>query len=128
MYFDDLNESNILLYTMKSYNSPNCIQSEFEEDIKRVKYIKKLFRKYTKNNDLKERLILNHIIILYNVFGRNATRILFYKIDEKEYSMLKTFLVYLNQMPEKIKGIKGKDIISSDIILDQKIVSKLREI
>ena len=77
---------------MKAYASPHCIMSEFESDIKRTKYLKKLFRRYKATGDLKERLILNHIILLYNVFGvEPATRILFYKIDERDYDILKMF-------------------------------------
>ena len=107
--FDDLNENNFLIYAMKSYTSPHCIMSEFEGDFKRTKYLKKLFRRFKVNGELKERLILNHLILLYNVFNvESATRILFYKIDERDYDILKTFLIYLNYMPQKIKGINGK--------------------
>lgn len=127
--FDDLNEDNFLIYAMKSYSSPHCILSEFEGDIKRTKYLKKLFRRYKVSKDLKERLILNHLILLYNVFGvEPATRILFYKIDERDYDILKTFLIYLNYMPEKIEGIKGKTILSSNIIIDMDVVDILRKL
>ena len=78
--FDDLNDDNFMIYAMKAYNSPHCIVSEFESDIKRTKYLKRLFRRYKVTKSLKERLILNHIILLNNVFGPEATaRILFYK-------------------------------------------------
>lgn len=127
--FDDLNEDNFLIYAMKSYSSPHCILSEFEGDLKRTKYLKKLFRRYKVSKDLKERLILNHLILLYNVFGvEAATRILFYKIDERDYDILKTFLIYLNFMPEKIDGIKGKTILSSNIVIDMDVVDILRKL
>ena len=94
--FDDLNDENFMIYAMKCYESPNCIMSEFENDIKRTKYLKRLFRRYKISKSLKERLILNHIILLNNVFGHDATvRILFYRADERDYDVLKTFLVYL---------------------------------
>ena len=85
------------MFAIKAYNKPNCIMSEFEEDIKRIKYVKRLIKKYVVTGDLKERLILNHIIILSNVFGIEATvRMLFLKLDEKHYPILKTFLLFLN--------------------------------
>jgi hypothetical protein len=126
---NDLNDDNFLIYAMKSYNSPHCIMSEFEGDLKRTKYLKKLFRKYKKTKLLKERLILNHIILLANVFGvEAATRILFYKIDDRDYDILKTFLLYLNYMPNRIVGINGKDIESSTIMIDMDIAEILRKI
>jgi hypothetical protein len=127
--FDDLTEDNFIMYAMKAYNSPHCIMSEFESDLKRTKYLKRLFRRYKITKLLKERLILNHIILLYNVFGADAaTRILFFRIDENDYDILKTFLIYLNYMPDKIKGVNGKDIISSDILLDMNVAEILRKI
>lgn len=114
---------------MKAYSSPHCIMSEFESDLKRTKYLKKLFRRYKATGDLKERLILNHIILLYNVFGiEPATRILFYKIDERDYDILKTFLLYLNYMPEKPMSVKGKIINPSDILIDLHIAEILRSL
>lgn len=127
--FDDLNDDNFLMYAVKAYNSPHCIMSEFESDLKRTKYLKRLFRRYKVTKTLKERLILNHIILLYNVFGAEpATRILFFRIDEQDYDVLKTFLIYLNYMPDKVKGINGKDIISSDILIDMNVADILRAI
>ena len=114
---------------MKCYETPNCIMSEFENDIKRTKYLKRLFRRYKVSKSLKERLILNHIILLNNVFGHDATaRILFYRIDERDYDVLKTFLVYLNIMPEAIKGIRGNNIYNSEIPLDEGIAEILSKI
>ena len=117
--FDDLNDENFTIYAMKQYNSPHCIVSEFESDIKRTKYLKRLFRRYKVTKSLKERLILNHIILLNNVFGPDATaRILFYKTDERDYDILKTFLAYLNIIPDVVYGIKGRNISISEIPMD----------
>jgi len=127
--FDNLNDDNFTMYAIKAYEKPNCIMSEFEGDLKRTKYLKRLFRKYKLTNQLKERLILNHIIMLYNVFGAEATtRILFYRIDSKDYDVLKTFLLYLNLMPDIVFGIRGKMIRSSDILIDLNIAQVLREL
>jgi len=127
--FDDLNEDNFMIYAMKCYTSPHCIMSEFEGDIKRTKYLKRLFRRYKVTKTLKERLILNHIILLNNVFGIEPTaRILFYKIDERDYDVLKTFLDYLRIMPDEVSGINGKTIYSSDIPLEPNIAEILRNI
>ena len=127
--FEDLNEDNFIMYAMKCYNSPHCIMSEFEGDIKRTKYLKRLFRRYKVTKSLKERLILNHIILLNNVFGNEATsRILFYKIDERDYDILKTFLSYLNIMPDAIYGIRGKNIHTSEIPIDTDVAKVLLSI
>lgn len=127
--FDNLNEDNFMMYAVKSYSSPNCIMSEFDGDIKRTKYLKRLFRRYKVTKSLKERLILNHIILLNNVFGTEATaRILFYKTDERDYDILKTFLVYLNLMPEAVYGINGKNIYTGDIPLNEGVIEVLQKI
>ena len=127
--FDDLNDDNFMMYAMKCYTSPHCIMSEFEVDIKRTKYLKRLFRRYKVTKSLKERLILNHIILLNNVFGPEATaRILFYRIDERDYDILKTFLDYLRIMPDYVYGINGKTISSSDLPLDNNIAEILLKI
>ena len=128
MIFDDLNEKNFLLYAMKEYDNPQCVQvEEFYDDLKKVKYIKRLFNQYLNDGVLKERLLLNHIIVFYNVFPvRSATRMLFLKIEEKFWPILKTFLVYLSYMSEIIEPINGRAILSDDIQLDQGVVDRLR--
>jgi hypothetical protein len=126
---DNLNDDNFLIYAMKCYNSPHCIMSEFESDIKRTKYLKRLFRRYKITKSLKERLILNHIILLNNVFGPEHTaRILFYKIDERDYDILKTFLSYLNIVPEMVYGIRDKNISIVEIPIDVNVAEILRQI
>ena len=127
--FDDLNDENFMIYAMKCYSAPNCIMSEFEGDIKRTKYLKRLFRRYKVTKTIKERLILNHIILLNNVFGPEVTaRILFYRIDSQDYDILKTFLLYLGILPEMIYGINGKNIRTADILVDMNIAEILRDI
>ena len=127
--FDDLNEENFMMYAMKCYTSPHCIMSEFESDIKRTKYLKRLFRRYKITKSLKERLILNHIILLNNVFGTEASaRILFYKIDERDYDILKTFLMYLNMLPNGVYGINGKNIPLIDIPIEINVAEILSKI
>jgi hypothetical protein len=115
---------------MKHYDNPSCHSvKEFNEDLDRIKYIKRLFKRYQAKDILKERLILNHIIIIYNVFGIDAaTRILFFRLEPDLWVTLKTFLIFLNFMPELVSGIDGKNIRSSDIALDPKLIAILRKI
>jgi hypothetical protein len=129
MSFDDLNNDNIMMYAMKAYDRPNCIMSEFKDDMKRFNYLKRLFLRYRKIGELREQLVLNHLVVLYNVFGPEVTsRMLFFKMPKDDYPALKTYLLFLSIMPEKIRGIKGHDIISSDIPVDKRIADILREI
>ena len=126
-----LDETNFLLYAAKHYDNPSCFDTlEFYEDLNRFKYLKRLFSRYDETGELKERLILNHIIVLYNLFGvEAATRMLFFKLKEY-YRYLKPFLVFLNYCPERVYciGIEGKDIIVTDILMDPDIVKALRQI
>jgi hypothetical protein len=125
----DLNDDNFLLYAARNYISPHYISEEFYSDLKRIKYIRRLIQKYNNKGDLKERLILNHLILVYNVFDTEAcTRMLFLKIGEINFSAIKTFLIYLNYMPDIVKNINGNDIISSDILIDINIANKLRKL
>ena len=127
--FDDLNDANVLLYAAKCYDKPNCLDSEFDEDYKRIRYIKRLLHRYRLTGQIKERLLLNHLTVTQNVFGiEPSTRMLFLRINEKDYSALKTFLVYTSAMPNLVKSINGSDIISSDIPLDLKLVDMLRNL
>ena len=127
MSFDDLTNDNILLYAAKAYDKPNCIMSEFKEDMKRFNYLKRLFKRYRKVGELREQLVLNHLVVICNVFGPEvATRILFFKMAKDDYSALKTYLLFLSCMPERVKGIKGHDIISSEIPVDMAIADILR--
>jgi hypothetical protein len=127
MSFDDLTNENIMLYLVKAYDKPNCIMSEFKDDMKRFNYLKRLFRRYRKMGELREQLVLNHLVVLYNVFGPEVSaRALFFKMSKDDYSALKTYLLFLSFMPEKVKSIKGHDILSSDILVDMRIADTLR--
>lgn len=130
MYNEKLDETNFLLFAAKHYDNPHCHDTvEFFDDLKRFKYLKRLFGKYQECGELRERLILNHIIILYNVFGESATRMLFMKL-EGYHEYLKPFVVMLGFMPDRIANIGPNNItyMSSDIIMDQHIVDVLRKI
>jgi hypothetical protein len=127
MYFKKLTEENYQIYAMQHYDNQECNSVEdFYEDINRIKYVKRLFRRYVKKDELRERLIINHIVSLSNVFGvEPATRLLFFKIENELWPILKTFLVLLSYMPERLKD---PEVISSDIPLDERIVNILRKI
>lgn len=101
MRFSELNEDNYLLFAIKNYDNPHAVtQEDFYEDLKRFKWIKRLLRRYKKEGELKTHLLINHFIILYNVFGDAATPLLFFKIDREFWEILKTFVVYLDRLPE----------------------------
>ena len=125
MIVDKLTEDNFLLFAMHHYDNSCPSMEEFEEDMKRFLYLKKLLTRYRINGDLRERLILNHIIILYNLFDKAATRMLFYKIDEENWNTLITFLVYLERMPNKLSEF---NIELADIKLDKDVIKVLRNL
>ena len=129
MSFENLTDENMMLYAAKAYDKPNCIMSEFTEDMKRLNYLKRLFRRHRKHGEMRERLILNHIVVLYNLFGPEVTtRLLFFSMNKEDYTILKTYLLFLNLMPERVRGINGKDILSSDIVVDMDIAEVLRNL
>jgi len=119
--FEELNEDNFLLFAAKNYDNPQCLDvDEFYDDLSRFKYIKRLLRKYQQSGIIQERLVLNHIIVIYNVFGiEAANRMIFYKIEKELWPVLKTFLVYLNSLPEKDR---------IEIPVDEYVVSILEKI
>ncbi len=122
-----LTESTFLLYAMKFYENPQCTDvSEFDEDMKRFQYLRKLFGRYRQDNELKERLILNHMIVIYNVFGPEGTHMLFMKLPEY-HEYLKPFVEYLNFMPSIVRY---DDVVlhKDNIVSDNFIVEKLKEI
>jgi len=101
MKFDELNEDNYLFFAIQNYDNPQAVTKEdFYDDLKRFKYLKRLLKTYVKTGNLKLHLILNHMIIIYNVFGEAATPLLFYKISSEYWSILKSFMLYLNRYPE----------------------------
>ena len=119
--FENLTKDNITMYAIKHYHNPSCEgMIEFNDDMKRFKYIKRLFRKYNESGILKERLLLNHIIVLNNLFGAEASStLLFFKIEQEYWSILKGFLEFLNIMPEN-------DLM--DIKSDENVRQKLMEL
>ena len=119
--YDNVTSKNALLYAMKEYENPQCLSTaEFNEDYKRFKYVKRLCRRYTSTGRISERLMLNHLVLLMNVFGVTATvRLLFLKCeDDASHTILKTFLAYLNVLPELICGVDGQDINTVTIPFD----------
>jgi hypothetical protein len=126
---NDLTEDNFQLFAMKYYMNPNCTDLlEFHDDLRRIRYVKRLFKKYKDTGELKERLIINHLVILYNMFENRAmTRMLFQKLGEYD-SYLKPFLMFLNYWPTDIGKVNGNKIIDSNIALDSGIVKVLRKI
>ena len=101
MRFDELNESNYIMFAMKHYENPQAVtQEDFYDDMKRFKWIKRLLNKYRNTGEMNVHLLLNHFIILYNIFGDATTPLLFYRIDSELWNILKTFIVYLGRLPE----------------------------
>ena len=101
MRFDELNEDNYLLFAIKYYDNPQAAtKDDFYEDLKRFKWIKRLLKRHKTTGEINAHLLINHFIILYNVFGDAATPLLFYKIDGEFWSIVKTFVVYLGRLPE----------------------------
>ena len=124
-----LTESNLLMFAARHYDCASACSSmeDFEDDLSRLKYVKRLINKYKCTGELRERLILNHIIVLYNMFGNAATPMLFLKL-EGQWDALKPFLVLLNRLPETINDVgKHKTIYTSEIPLDMGIVNALRQ-
>lgn len=126
---DNLTEKNFLLFAAKFYEDPNCSDVlEFRQDLNRIKYVKRLFRRYEETGDLKERLILNHLVILYNVFDAQAlTRMLVLKLSEYLH-LLKPFLIVLGYWPRTIDGIDGINVDGNGVPTDIFILKKLRSL
>ena len=128
---DTLDEANFLLFAAKYYDNPHCYDTvEFYDDLSRFKYLKRLCNRYDETGEMKERLIINHLIILYNLFGiEPTTRMLFLKL-RGQYHIIKPFLVLMGVMPDVVYnvGVEGSKIYSSDITMDQQIVELLRNI
>jgi len=127
MHSIELTPDNFLLYAIKYYNNPSCLgMKEFENDLKRFKYIKRLLKRYKKTAVVSERLLLNHIILLHNVFGEAIIPMLFYKIEPEHWPQIKTFLVFLDYLPEHYQIVKG--LPETEVALDSTLVNKLRKI
>ena len=101
MLFTELNEENFLIFAIKNYENPQAVTREdFDKDLSRLRYIKRLLKRYKTTGDLKVHLLVNHFIILYNIFGDATTPMLFYKIDKNLWSSIKSFVVFLNRLPD----------------------------
>lgn len=124
-----LTEENFFIYAAKYYDNPNCSSvDEFQEDLDRIKYLKKLFFNYSKKGILRERLIINHLIILYNVFeARACTKMLFLKLEEYKESLF-PFLMFLGYLPDVILDVKEKGATPTNILMDQNVIDKIREL
>lgn len=127
--FENLTPENYMMFAMKWYSNPHCTDIlEFKDDLKRIRYVNRLFYKYKKTGELRERLILNHLVVLYNMFeARAMTRILIMQC-EGYLHYLKPFLIFLNFWTDDIGLVNGKKIRDSEISLDSKIVETLRQI
>ena len=123
MRFDELNESNYLLFAIKFYDNPQAVtKDDFDDDLKRIKYIKRLLKRYRITGELKTHLILNHLTVLFNVFNDATVPLLFYNLEKDLWSYIKSFLVFLNRIPEYPKT----EI--NNIESDQDCLVKLKEI
>tara|TARA_Y100001972_G_scaffold126671_1_gene181124 strand:+ start:2194 stop:2556 length:363 start_codon:yes stop_codon:yes gene_type:complete len=116
--FENLSNENIMMFALKHYDNPQCEgEKEFHDDMKRFKYIKRLLRKYKDHGVLKERLILNHIIVLNNVFGPDAcSTLLLFKIEQEHWPQVKSFLSFLGILPDKEMGDVHEDLYVSGVL------------
>ena len=123
MRFDELNESNYMLFAIKFYDNPQAVtKDDFESDLKRIRYIKRLLKRYKNTGELKIHLILNHLIILFNVFNEAAVPLLFYNLEEDLWPYLKSFLVFLNRIAEYPRTA------INDIVEDKECLKQLQEL
>ena len=114
MNFSELTPDNWLFFAIQNYNNPSSVTyADFEEDLKRFKYIKRLLKRYETTGELKTHLILNHVIVLYNVFGDAATPLLFYKVEATYWSQIKAFLLFLNRLPPLLKEDVDEECLKS---------------
>tara|TARA_R110002020_G_scaffold187279_1_gene385476 strand:+ start:125 stop:517 length:393 start_codon:yes stop_codon:yes gene_type:complete len=123
MRFSELNEKNFLIFAIKNYENPHAVTREdFDKDLNHFKYIKRLLKRYRNNGDLRTHLLINHFIILYNIFGEAATPMLFYKIDRDYWDVVKTFIIFLNRLPDHPKTH------IHDIAIDENCLQELNRI
>jgi hypothetical protein len=123
MRFDELNEDNYILFAIKYYENPQSVTMEdFESDLKRIRYVKRLLKRYKNTGELKTHLIVNHLIILFNVFNDAAVPLLFYNLEKELWPSIKSFLLFLNRLPEYPKTQ------IHEIIEDSECLSQLQKI
>tara|TARA_B100000965_G_scaffold208795_1_gene174466 strand:- start:1519 stop:1911 length:393 start_codon:yes stop_codon:yes gene_type:complete len=105
MIFNELNDGNFLLFAIRNYENPQAVTKEdFDKDLNHFKYIKRLLKRYKNTGQLKTHLLINHFIVLYNIFGDATTPMLFYKIEKELWDVMKTFVIFLNKMPDYPKS------------------------
>ena len=122
-----LTEENFVMFAIQHYDNPSCSgRRDFDNDLKRFKYIKRLLRRYSRSKEISEHLLVNHLIVLHNLFGDSMIDMLFFKIEKRFWPQLKTFLVFLNYLPDNYKLPNGKR--ASDLALDVHIIGKLRKV
>lgn len=113
MNITELTPENWIFFAIKHYNNPQSVTySDFEEDLNRIRYIKRLFKRYESSGELKTHLILNHIIVMYNVFDDAATPLLFYKTEATHWSYLKAFLLFLERLPDSLNDNVNQECLS----------------
>lgn len=123
MQFNELTEDNFLLFAIKNYENPQAVtKDDFNRDLNHFKYIKRLLKKYIKTGEIRTHLLINHFIVLYNVFGEATNPMLFFKIEEELWPQVKTFIVFLNKLPEYPKSK------IHDIQVDLKCFKELQKI
>jgi hypothetical protein len=123
MIFNELNEDNFLLFAVKHYENPQAVAKEdFDKDLNHFKYIKRLLKRYKKTGELKTHLLINHFIVLYNIFGEATTPMLFFKLEREMWSQVKTFIMFLNRLPEFPKSYLN------DIQVDLNCLEQLQKI
>ena len=128
MIFNELNEDNFLLFAIKNYENPQAVTKEdFDKDLNHFKYIKRLLKRYKNTGQLKTHLLLNHFIILYNIFGEAATPMLFFKIEKELWSSMKTFMIFLDKIPEYPKCYIHNIPIDSNCLLELQSIFKSNE-
>jgi hypothetical protein len=127
--FENVSDDNAILYAAKAYENPQCLtEMEFNEDYKRFDYVKRLCSRYLQTSTMSQRLMLNHLVLLLNVFGVEATvRLVFLRCNEPQmYRVVKPFMLYLNVLPLVVRGICGADIYTENIPLDTKLLEQIR--
>jgi hypothetical protein len=128
MIFNELNEDNFLLFAIKNYENPQAVTKEdFDKDLNHFKYIKRLLKRYKNTGQLKTHLLLNHFIILYNIFGEAATPMLFFKIEKELWSSMKTFMIFLDKIPEYPKCYIHNILIDSNCLQELQSIFKSNE-
>jgi hypothetical protein len=123
MIFNELNDDNFLLFAIKNYENPQAVtRDDFEKDLNHFKYIKRLLKRYIKKGELKTHLLINHFIVLYNIFGEATTPMLFYKLDSEMWPQIKTFILFLDRLPDYPKTYVHT------IEIDQHCMNQLKQI